>query len=360
MEANNIAIDSVIYEDMLQQLTHDVYHLPRYILEEAEQLGAQAGAIAISEGSKQFLVPYLLRQCPEDLYSKPFPVGTLYDVVSPYGYPGILMSQEAQADSLFLRTAIQKLITTFQVQQICSAFLRLHPILNSDFPNLLQNADFYLEGTTVSIDLTLPEYEQWSQIQSSRRNRINRCKRQEFCVKILPFAQEHILIFMDIYQDTMDRLNARESYYFKKSYYESLIALEPHVFICIITHHDQPICAGIFTECCGIVQYHLSGTKTEFLSLYPSNLMLNEMRLWSKAQGNKIFHLGGGLGSRKDSLFDFKASFSKQRHSFCTLRLISDLENYQILARARARQIDVDIEKLINMNYFPSYRASKI
>jgi hypothetical protein len=359
MQANIITVDSPVFQDTLEDLTHDIYHLPGYILAEADRVGAQAAAISISDGSKQFLLPYLLRQCPAELCVS-LSDGTLYDAVSPYGYPGILLSQNAQADSSFLGQSLKLLVSTFQSQRICSAFVRLHPILNADIHESLKDAGLNFGGTTISINLTLPEQEQWHQIQSSRRNRINRCRRQGFCTTISPFLPEHISIFMDIYRDTMDRLNAQESYYFNESYYESLISLSPRIFICLVSHEDQPICGGIFTECCDILQYHLSGTKTEFLGLYPSNLMIDEMRLWSKARGNRIFHLGGGLGSRQDSLFEFKASFSKQRHPFCTLRLIADSENYQDLIQARAKQMNINLEKLLDAAYFPAYRTPEI
>jgi lipid II:glycine glycyltransferase (peptidoglycan interpeptide bridge formation enzyme) len=161
---------------------------------------------------------------------------------------------------------------------------------------------------------------------------------------------------MDIYQDTMDRLEAKESYYFRPDYYEVLARLNPYFFICIIQQENQPICAGLFTECCGIVQFHLSGTKAEFLPLSPSSLMLDEVRLWAKARGNYIFHLGGGLGSQEDGLFQFKASFSQQRHEFCTLRLITDPERYQNLVQTTAQQAEMPTEELLKTDFFPAYR----
>jgi thiamine pyrophosphokinase len=88
--------------------------------------------------------------------------------------------------------------------------------------------------------------------------------------------------------------------------------------------------------------------------------MIDEMRLWSKQRGNRIFHLGGGLGSRQDSLFDFKASFSKQRHPFYTLRLITDSQNYRNLIKARAMEMNINPEELIQTSYFPAYRASAV
>lgn len=355
METSIVAVDSPVFQNILDHLTHDVYHLPSYILTEADRLKAQAAAIFISDGSKQFLLPYLLWQCPEELCVS-LQDRVQYDVVSPYGYPGILLNEAAQNDPNFLDASLQLLSSTFQSQKICSAFIRLHPILNNTLQSILGESKVSAGGMTVSIDLTLSEQEQWQQMQSSRRTKINRCRRQGFGTTISPFLVEHISAFMDIYQDTMDRLNAKEIYYFDRAYYESLVRLSPHVFVCFIERENNPICAGIFTECCGIVQYHLGCTKTDFLPLSPSNQMFDEVRLWAKARCNRIFHLGGGLGSQQDSLFDFKASFSKQRHHFCTLRLITDSKCYQALIQARAKQMNVNPDELVNSAFFPAYR----
>lgn len=347
------------YQSLLQDFDSDIYHHPGYILAEAHRVDAQANAIYISDGSKHFLLPYLLRKCPEHLCES-ISSRLLYDAASPYGYPGILLNYKAQSEPSFVQNSLDLLAKTFQSQNICSAFIRLHPILNADVQKNLGNLTVYPGGMTVSIDLGLSEQEQRHQVQSSRRTKVNRCRRRGFCSTISPFSQAHISVFMDIYRDTMDRLNAKHSYYFDQAYYESLICLSPHVFMCLIENESQPICGGIFTECGSIVQYHLGGTKTEFLPVSPSNLMFDEVRLWAKARGNTVFHLGGGLGSQQDSLFDFKASFSKQRHQFCTVRLITDPENYQNLVKARARQMDISPDRLLDTTFFPAYRASEI
>jgi len=61
---------------------------------------------------------------------------------------------------------------------------------------------------------------------------------------------------------------------------------------------------------------------------HPSKAMLHFMRGWAKSRGNRWFHLGGGLGARKDSLFEFKAGFSKGRAPFYTWRGIIDQSAY--------------------------------
>ena len=75
----------------------------------------------------------------------------------------------------------------------------------------------------------------------------------------------------------------------------------------------------------------LSGTRDSFFKLHPFKTILNFVRYWAKDRGNRVFHLGGGLGGKKDGLFEFKAGFSKIRHPFKTWRIIADEDRYENL-----------------------------
>src|SRR5204863_2673190 len=123
---------------------------------------------------------------------------------------------------------------------------------------------------------------------------------------------------------TMHRVAARENYSFSLAYFHNLReALGPLLQIAsVVSPQGEVAAAALFTECCGIVQYHLSGADERFLRLAPTKLLLDDVRYWAKERGNRLFHLGGGLGAASDSLFDFKAGFSRHRGTFCTSRIV--------------------------------------
>ena len=112
--------------------------------------------------------------------------------------------------------------------------------------------------------------------------------------------------------------------------------------------------AGIFSETCGIVQYHLSGTSQASLRSASSHLLLHFAREWAKRRGNEFYHLGGGVGANKDSLFQFKAGYSKLRRRFSTWRLIIDYEAYRELLALR--QIEIAGDQPASSEFFPEYR----
>lgn len=111
---------------------------------------------------------------------------------------------------------------------------------------------------------------------------------------------------------------------------------------------DEPAAAGIFTEVDGLVQYHLSGARAARRRQQPTKLLLDEVRRWAAEQGYHTLHLGGGVGAQEDSLYRFKAGFSKRRHDFFTWRIVPDPSRYERLCASTG--VDADT------GFFPAYR----
>ncbi|MEM6612205.1 MAG: GNAT family N-acetyltransferase, partial [Cyanobacteria bacterium P01_C01_bin.72] len=197
----------------------------------------------------------------------------------------------------------------------------------------------------------------WAKTRRGHQSTINKCMRLGFTARTVSFA-DYIEEFMAIYEETMDRVQAQDSYYFSRDYFEGLLKLGSKIHLGIIELSDEIVCACLFFESCGIVQAHLGGTKTEFLKQSPFNLLLHHMRLWAKERGNQYLHIGGGVGGNKDNLYTFKSGFSKQRHEFYTLRSIVDAAKYNELVQLRAKAIAKSAEELAQSPFFPAYRAS--
>lgn len=355
MEIKIIGSSDDLWLETLQELKHDIYHLPKYLELEAKRTQSTPEAILIVDHDQKFFLPYLLRRC-DYLFNEDLLVPETFDVVSPYGYPGFLLNEMAVNDTEFLSLAIDALVKMWRDIGICSAFLRLHPVLNQNIPKNT-NHDFEMTGETISVNLNLEVEEIWHQTRPEHRTKINRCLRDGFTVEIVT-ASEYLQEFNQIYEETMNRVNAAQVYYFGETYLTNLSDfLKENIHLCVVRLNNEIACAGIFSECCGIVQYHLGGTKTRFLKQAPSKLMFNYVRFWAKERGNEFFHLGGGVGSCQDSLYHFKAGFSKQRHCFWTLRLIIDQEKYYDLVELRAKSLNTKSQVLLESNYFPAYRS---
>ncbi|WP_310414793.1 GNAT family N-acetyltransferase [Chamaesiphon sp. OTE_8_metabat_110] len=349
------------WQKYLNNLPHDFYHLAGYLELEAQRYEATAEAIVIEDDAEVFFLPYLLRNCD-------CPGAPVYDVISPYGYPGMLVSPAGQ-NPQFIDRCLQTIYRYWQERNICSAFLRLHPILNSYFIDRTSNdrhesnrsievtERLHHRGDVVICDLTNDLEDIWKQIRSSHRTKINKLKRSGLMVRMVP-VDRYLEVFIEIYRETMNRVNATSSYYFTQDYFERFVkALGNGVQLCVVEVDGQIIAASLITEFSGIVQYHLGGTRTEFLPYSPTTLVFDYVIKWAKQRQNRYFNLGGGLNGQ-DSLYHFKIGFSDLTKSFATLETIVDCQLYDRLTAQRAESLGLTTSALNNTSFFPAYRAN--
>lgn len=349
MKSQITSLSDPLWQDVLQKIRHDIYQLPEYIALEGNRSSGIPEAIIIHEGERIFFVSYLLSQCEEDIF----------DIKSPYGYPGILLSEEAIKSPDFVGKAWQEFRDILYQKGVCSVFLRMHPILNENFEQLFPEHTFTPNGKTVSVDLRIPESELWSHTRKGHKSTINKCKRLGMEAKFVPLL-EYVDEFTEIYHETMARVQATNVYYsFDRNYYRQMFeVLEDKLHLCIVEYEQEIACVGLYTEVCGIVQSTLGGTRDKFVPLSPGSLETDYVRYWAHRRGNNFLHLGGGIGGQEDHLFAYKAGFSKLQHSFMTVRLVVDEVKYSELVEKRAKSLNVPADKLLSSGFFPAYRAS--
>ena len=354
MEAEILGAENPAWLECLGQLPHDFYHHPLYVGLEGERIQAIPEAFLARDGEKVFLLPYLVRSC-----NSLFPTGSfgnsVTDVISPYGFPGVLLN-DAGREPEFARRALQAFRQTLQAKGVCSGFFRMHPILNQDLRELFPAQQFTDNGITVAIDLLQDEETLWQGMVRTHRVTINKCVNAGFTPRVVPLA-DYLDEFIDIYDQTMKRVKAKPNYYFNRSYFQRLAAMTEHVHCCIVEGQGQVSAACIILECSGITQAHLGGTKNDFLSKSPFHLLLHHAALWAKGRGNRYLHLGGGVGGANDQLLRFKSGFSSRTFPFSTLRLRTNEAHYGQMVELRAGAINVPVDTLLESSFFPAYRA---
>ena len=339
---------------LAQSFQHDFYFLPAYHALAEERGEGEAHLFVYREGDDFVALPLLLR-----------PIGSApcharlgegwWDAHCVYGYAGPIASQP-DIPAKVLENFRNALRETLLERQVVTVFSRLHPLIpQSEFLSGL--GEYVPTGQTVSIDLTLPVEVQRARYRKDYKRQINRLKRLgATCLR--DSNRVHLGEFVDIYHETMDRVEASEAYFFDKAYFEELLSipdLNTQLFICLL--ENEVICGGIFILCDGIVQAHLAGTQSAYFQLSPTKLLFDTVRLWANENGSWAFHLGGGVGVQEDSLFYFKAGFSDQRHEFAVWKwvLLPDLYDQLYGEKTRwGQQHDLD---LAFSKYFPAYRC---
>lgn len=333
------------WQEALAELSHDVYHLPEYVAVEAQRLHGRGMAFLGTTSGFRLFVPFVLVEIPN---------ASGRDALAPYGYPGPLASDVMPAGDLRAASVATyaEMLRLLRERHAVTLFLRLHPLLSR--PDLLPPAQGHLarHGQTVSIDLSLPEQDQWSQVRSNHRRQIRRARTVGLQTEI-DLVGKQLGEFERLYLETMRRVGAEEHYFFPADYFTTLWERlgGEHLFVAAVRHEGRVACAGLFSRSENIIQYLFGGTRTDALRLQPSKVMFDEVRRWGTVHGFQELHLGGGLGGRADDLFHFKAGFSKRRFAFHTWRYVIDEDAYRrLLGLGPLEAVPLD-------GFFPAYRS---
>jgi hypothetical protein len=322
-QADVLDPDDVRWADALHRVGHDVYHLPEYARLDAGHCGGTPVAYMFRDGDRLLLLPLVLRGVP----------GTdLRDAASPYGYPGPVSNAGPQ-DAAFWRRAGRALTGQLRERGVVTAFVRLNPLLPAPAPALSAAGAVVHHGLTVSVDLTLTPEQMWGQTHRTHRNQINKARRAGVSVVFDDWSWFDEWI--GTYHATMRRVGATDFYFFTAEHFHRLrAALGDRLHLAAAVSADGELLGGnLFFSYAGIMHTHLQATR-DGETFYADKLLYDEVRRWGQDQGNRIYHLGGGLGGQADSLFRYKASFGAGRHAFHTWRMVTDAAAFEKLAGA--------------------------
>ncbi|MDQ3928924.1 MAG: GNAT family N-acetyltransferase [Chloroflexota bacterium] len=342
---------------LARTLRHDAYHLPAYHALAEQQGEGTAYLLAYSEREYTIALPLLVRPL-EGVPGLERAGEGWRDGTSVYGYAGPLASH-ADVPPAVAANFQAALLEALRELRVVSVFSRLHPFIPQS-ALLAGLGELSLTGRKVSIDLTLPPDVQRARYRDNHKRDINKLKRLGLCC-VLDSEGEHLPVFIDIYHETMHRVNAASSYFFDADYFNGLVsALGPHARLFLCLHEGEIIAGGIFLVCDGIVQYHLGGTKDKYLELAPMKLVFDTVRLWATEQGLEVFHLGGGVGGQEDSLYRFKTGFSDRAHDFLTWRwtVVPDVYKHLQVEKVAWNNRNGLVEA--TDGYFPAYRCPTV
>lgn len=328
---------------------YDVYYLSGYV--KAFEVHGDGKPILLyyteNSGSRALCVLILRDVAKDALFNGKIPAGEYFDAVTPYGYGGFIFDGDVSTESL-----AQEFHQVLKDNHVNSVFFRFHPVLD----NAEQNegiVNVIPLGKTIALDLSSPDVI-WENIVSKNRNMIRKAEKSG--VEIHHSNDPELFeTFKKIYDETMQSDNAEDYYFFNDDFYESIAKdLYGNYEIFYATHEGRIISIAIMIFANHQMHYHLSGSLREYRSMAPGNLLLYKAALWGYEQGNKTFHLGGGVGSGEDNLYKFKAAFNRNSdYRFAIGESIIDKDSYSTLLGLRG----FSEEDAASISYFPQYRA---
>jgi hypothetical protein len=327
------------WDALLHCLPHDVYHLPGYARLCATHEPWEVLLAVTERGSDALAVPFMLREVPAGLPGD----GSGVDITVPYGYPGPVASS---TDPAVIDGLVRDLLDGWHDLGAISAFVRCHPFLGIPLASLEPYGDVVVHGDQVYLDLAAAGPELLPSFRTDHRYNIRRARAAGFTMWV--DDPRHVDAFPSLYRENMRRVGAEEYYLFSDAYFETLfreLADQTHV-----VGMDAPggdIAAISLVLVCGeIAQYHLSATDERYLKPAPIKLSILGMAELCRELGVTKLNLGGGVGGRQDSLFEFKAGFSSARVPFATARFVLDESRYAELTAVSQAPA----------GFFPAYR----
>jgi len=319
-------------QELLNIAQFDLYHTFDFHEVHKKIDGGKPILYSIYDGDDYIFFPLLERMVKNTL---------LKDATSVYGYPGPLSNiRHSDRFNELWNVLIHHFTNN---ENYISLFSRLNSISTNE--EILAKR-FIEEGNTININLMLTEEEQKNKYRSNHKRDINKLMRDGFECSFTTL-EEGLDDFINIYNSTMLALDASPYYIFNKEYYQKLFKNNQSEIKLIQCRQNEIItCMGIFSFTNDIVQYHLGGTAKEYYKFAPTKLMFDYVRRLSSRKGYKYLHLGGGLGGRKDNLFNFKLGFSDDIKTFYICKDILNSVKYSELS-ANKNQSD----------FFPLYRS---
>ncbi|WP_350019930.1 peptidoglycan bridge formation glycyltransferase FemA/FemB family protein [Priestia flexa] len=273
-----------------------------------------------------------------------------YDIVTPYGYGGPVITKFVEGKKSELLIEYTKAFSHYcKENNIVSEFIRFHPIIKNakDFTSV-----YDVECIRKTLGTNLKDFEDPFQLEFSKscRKNVRKALNKGVSFNIVE-KPSNIKEFKEIYYSTMDRNNATDYYYFDDEYFDKVLDLFTDNVILVSAIYDgKTIAQGFYFIFNKTIHIHLSGTLSEYLYLSPAYVLRYAVTLWGKEKGYELIHHGGGrTNSEEDSLYKFKKSFSKNTNfNFCIGKKVWNKEVFGKLCK------NVGVDE--NSEVFPAYR----
>lgn len=247
------------------------------------------------------LYPIILRPLSQEPW---MPAGLdLYDTTTPYGYGGpfawgITETEAAQFWTAFGEWALR--------QRVVSSFARL-----SLFPGKLLpwQGQVTVSGPNIIRRLDLPEEQIWADYSYKVRQNVARARRKGLTVEA-DVTGARLDDFLAVYLATMKRCGAAPSYYFPRSFFESICTGLKGAFAFFHMSLGTKVIASELVLLSQDYAYsYLGGSVEEAFELRGNEHLKHESFMWCRNAGKKGIVLGGGYRGQ-DGILQFKRAFA--------------------------------------------------
>jgi hypothetical protein len=284
--------------------------------------------LRVAGDAGEFVAPLIVREID---------AGPERDAISPYGYPGVALTDIDHTRGGSISDApLDPAAVDFSGTGLVTVFIRHTlgepPLVAASARNVVQIAD--------------PELPPKS--RPSDRNQINKNLRRGYELKLVPGPKTtpaQRARFLLAYEQTMRRTGAGERYFFAATYFDRILESAQTWLALALAPDGEIAAASIAARSDGYLHYYLSGSADSHLRDSPmKNIVAVLVEL--AAELKLPLNLGGGI-ARGDQLEEFKRGFANRELPWCSSEIVCDAEAYARLTAGRNAG-----------DFFPAYRAS--
>ncbi len=251
----------------------------------------------------------------------------LVDAISPYAYPGALVSGEAApAAADAVDWSATGLISIFARERLGGA------------P--------WLDGARERSRVLVHDPRRERRVRPRLAEQIRANERDGWQVELLPGPEssaEARDAFAAAYEQTMRRADAAERYFFSRQYFDANLSFGRSWLLAASCGHEYGA-GAIAAVSDGVLHYYLGATADSARRASPFKNVVAAMLDLGDELGLEL-NLGGGV-SPGDGLEEFKRGFANTELPFCTHEIVCDPGEYERLAGNRRGD-----------DFFPAYRA---
>lgn len=332
MDFNIIKLESPeIWNDSLSEIDHSYFHTWEYCQSLSKANQQEFFLLVINHSDYKIITTYSIRAKQKGFC----------DIYTPYGFGGIIFKINENDSKKLNAEEFNTFWKEFgQKNDFVTSYMFNHPSFNipEDF-----KLNFVHHHTIYNLDLTLSKEQLWSSLQKGHKYEINRSyKDSNF--KIIKDKEVLFPKFIELYNETMHRVNATDVYFFKEDFLRAISFSDKGILIGA-EYSGNIVAVVLFLFNGKIGEYFLSSADENY-RIY-SRVLIWEGILALKEKGVEILNMGGGV-TENDSLDDFKRRFGGKSNSIFVRKDIFDEVKFNNLCELNS----VDIN---NNNYFPPY-----
>lgn len=274
------------------------------------------------------------------------------DFHSVYGYTGPISNVDfSELSDEFISQFQENLIDFLKEENAISVFAKFHPFFNQ--LRSIENMGGIMDnGRVVAIDLKQPLEIQRKRYKKTLWKDVIKARGLGFTTRGMQSPAD-ITEFTKLYNNSMDRIGASNSYKFNEAYFAGLIhSSQCNARLVLVDFQGKLVCGSVVTFTHGIIQAHLLATDSDYIKYSPAKYMNDEICLMGREMGMEYFHLGGGLGYKEDSLLRWKLNFSDLTLPHKSWRFVVNQQVYNELVKQSGNDLNDPID------FFPLYRLN--